>query len=209
MKCKSDLRRAVLEERKRLPAQEIRRRGEAAGSHFVGLPEYARARVVMFFVSFGSEIDTRPMIRQALADGKRVAAPRAEPRSRRLVACEIQDPEQDLAPGAHDIREPKDYCPEVAPESIDVVVVPAAVWGEDGYRVGYGAGYYDRFLGEVEGAARVGLGLELQVVREVPHDSHDLPVDMLVTETGVRRFRGRERESSQRNEEQEGNDGKR
>lgn len=209
MKCKSHLRRAVLDERKRLPAQEIRRRGEVAGSHLAGLPEYAAARVIMFFVSFGSEIDTRPMIRRALADGKRVAAPRAEPGSRKLIPCEIRDPEQDLAPGAHDIREPKDHCPEVAPESIDVVVVPAVVWGEDGYRVGYGAGYYDRFLGEVEGAARVGLGLELQVVREVPHDAHDLPVDMLVTETGVRRFRGRAGEGSRKCGEQGEDDGKR
>ena len=192
MKCKSDLRRAVLEQRKRLPAQEIRRRGEAAGSHFVGLPEYARARVVMFFVSFGSEIDTRPMIRQALADGKRVAAPRAEPGIRRLVACEIQDPEQDLAPGAHDIREPKDYCPEVAPESIDVVVVPAAVWGEDGYRVGYGAGYYDRFFsGEGFRGWRCAVGFGCQVVEEAPMGEWDVRVDCVVTEEGVIRVEGK------------------
>ena len=142
----------------------------------------------MFFVSFGSEIDTLPMIRRALAEGKRVAAPRADPEKRALTACEIRDPEKDLAPGAHGIREPKAHRPPVDPEDIDVVIVPAAVWGEDGYRLGYGGGYYDRFLGRLTGARRVGLGLETQVVPRVPHGPYDLPVEMLVTEAGVRRF---------------------
>ena len=143
---------------------------------------------MMFFVSFGSEVDTLPMIRRALAEGKRVAAPRADPKARALTACEIRDPEKDLAPGAHDIREPKAHCSPVDPEGIDVVIVPAAVWGEDGYRVGYGGGYYDRFLGRLRRARRVGLGLEMQVVPEVPHGAQDLPVEVLVTEAGVRRF---------------------
>ncbi len=142
----------------------------------------------MFFVSFGSEVDTLPMIRKALAEGKRVAAPRAEPERRELTACEIGDAEEDLAPGAHGIREPKAHCPIVAAEEIEAVLVPAAAWGEDGYRVGYGGGYYDRFLGRVKHAHRVGLGLEVQVACEVPHGARDLAVDVLVTEEAVRRF---------------------
>ena len=188
MKCKSVLRRAVLARRRALPSQEIRRRSGEVGSLLSALPEFAAARLVMFFVSFGSEVDTGEMMRGALAAGKRVAAPRAETGMRRLVPYEVRDPEEDLAPGAHGIREPRSHCAQVELEEIDVVLVPAAVWAEDGYRIGYGAGYYDRFLGRVERAVRVGLGLEIQVVPEVPHDSHDLPVDVLVTEAGVRRL---------------------
>jgi len=142
----------------------------------------------MFFVSFGSEMETLPMIEQALAQGKRVAAPRADPERRALIPCEIRDPQQDLAPGAHNIQEPKPHCPAVDLEAIDVVAVPAAVWAEDGHRLGYGGGYYDRFLARLPGAVRVGLGLEVQVVPEVPHGPDDLPVDVLVTDTEVRRF---------------------
>jgi 5-formyltetrahydrofolate cyclo-ligase len=191
MKCKSDLRRAALGRRRGLTAQDIRRRSAAAGSHLFALPELAAAQVVMFFVSFGTEVDTVPMIRRALADGKRVAAPRADPERRTLTPCEIRDPDEDLAVGAHDIREPRAECAAVELEAIDVVVVPAAVWGEDGYRLGYGGGYYDRFLGRVEKAVRAGVGLEVQVVPTVPHGRHDLPVDILVTEAGVRRFSAR------------------
>jgi len=142
----------------------------------------------MFFVSFGSEVDTLPIIRAALGAGKRVAAPRADPRGRSLEPCEVRDPNVDLVPGAHDIGEPRPHCRPVPVEEIDVVIVPAAVWGEDGYRVGYGGGYYDRFLARAPSAVRIGFGLELQVAPEVPHGEQDLPIDVLVTDRGVRRF---------------------
>lgn len=192
MKCKSHLRRKVTACRNALGAEEIARRSAAAADHLFRLPELTAARLVMFFVSFGSEVDTLPMIRRALAAGQRVAAPQAIPATRSLVPCEISDPEADLAPGAHGIREPRNGCPAVEPDDVSVVLVPAAVWAEDGYRLGYGAGYYDRFLPRAPRASRVGLGLEIQVVPRVPHGAHDLPVDILVTDAGVRRFSIRE-----------------
>ncbi len=73
-----------------------------------------------------------------------------------------------------------------------MVIVPGVAWSEDGFRVGYGGGYYDHFLPTLPQAARVGLAFELQVVPTVPHNRKDEPVDLLVTETGVRRFRTRE-----------------
>jgi 5-formyltetrahydrofolate cyclo-ligase len=190
MKCKSTLRRDVLARRNQLPPDEIRRLSEAASSRFFGLPEVTAAQVVMFFVSFGSELDTLPMIRRALAEGKGVAAPQTDPATRKLTPRDIRDLDKDLARGAHSIREPRPRCPEVDLSAIDVVVVPAAVWGQDGYRVGYGGGYYDRFLARLKGAVRIGLGLEMQVVAEVPHGPRDLPVDILVTDARVRRFAG-------------------
>jgi 5-formyltetrahydrofolate cyclo-ligase len=193
MERKSDLRRAVLARRDALGPQELAKRSAAAGARLLSLPDLQGAWTVMFFVAFGSEVDTLPMIVQALAAGKRVLAPRADPSRRRLLPCQVRDPAQDFAPGAHNIREPNTTCLPVPLDEIEVVVVPAAVWGEDGYRIGYGGGYYDRFLSEVPGATKVGLGLEVQVVSSVPHGEHDLPVDLLVTEERVRRFAPRER----------------
>jgi len=196
MKCKSDLRRAVIARRDALPRDEIAQASAAAAGHLFSLPEFAAARTVMFFVSFRTEIDTLPLVERALAAGKRVAAPRADPASRSLLPCEIRDLGRDLAPGAYGIREPKAGCLPVKLADVDAVLVPAAVWGEDGYRLGYGAGYYDRFLVQMPRACRIGLGLEVQVVPEVPHGEHDLPVDILVTEAGVRRFAHREQEKN-------------
>jgi 5-formyltetrahydrofolate cyclo-ligase len=189
MKSKSHLRRTVIARRDELPPHEIRRLSEAASSHLFALSEVRSARTVMFFVSFGSEIDTVPMIHGALSEGKTVAAPTAEPATRTLAPREVRDVAADLAPGSHGIREPQTHCRAVALGEIDAVIVPAAVWSEDGYRLGYGGGYYDRFLASVPNAVRIGLGMEMQVVRDVPHGPRDLPADVLVTETGVRRFR--------------------
>ncbi len=189
MQSKSNLRRGVIARRDDLSSHKIRRLSAAAGSHLFGLPEFKSARTVMFFVSFGSEIDTLPMIRRALAEGKRVAAPAAEPSRRQLCPREVGDTSADLAPGAHNIREPKSRCRPVGLDEIDLVIVPAAVWSADGYRIGYGGGYYDRFLARVPHAGWIGLGFETQVVDSVPHGPHDLPVHALVTEAGVRRFR--------------------
>jgi 5-formyltetrahydrofolate cyclo-ligase len=200
MKCKSEVRRAAIARRDALSPQEIRRRSAAACSHLFSLPEMRAAAVVMFFVSFGSEVETGEMIERALEAGKRVAAPRADPETRRLEPGEIQDLERDLAPGAHGILEPKAGRPKVGLEEIDVVVVPAAAWGEDGYRVGYGGGYYDRFLARLGRARRVGLGLEVQVVEAVPHGGSDLPVEVLVTDKGVRRFGRGERDGEEAGE---------
>jgi 5-formyltetrahydrofolate cyclo-ligase len=188
MERKRELRRATVARRDQLSPDEIRRLSAAASSLLAQLPEFRAAHTVMFFVSFGSEVDTLPAIRVALADGKRVAAPRADRRRHGLKPCEVTDLEADLAPGAYNIREPQRHCRPVPLDEIDVIIVPAAAWGEDGYRVGYGGGYYDRFLGRVPSALRIGLGLEMQVVPEAPHGRKDLPVDILVTDKGVRRF---------------------
>ena len=152
------------------------------------LPEVRAAGTIMFFVSFGSEIDTGPMIRRALEEGKRVVVPRVDRNARRLMPCEVRDLPSDLAPGEYGILEPKPHLPPVPLDGIDVVIVPAVAWSEDGFRVGYGAGYYDRFLSQIPTAVRIGLGFELQVAPEVPHGAHDLPVNVLVTEAAVRRF---------------------
>lgn len=189
MKSKSHLRRSAIARRDELSPHEIRRLSEAASSHLFALTEVRSARVVMFFVSFGSEIDTVPMIERALSEGRTVAAPAADPATRTLAPREVRNVAADLAPGAHGIREPQTHCRPVALGEIDAVIVPAVVWAEDGYRVGYGGGYYDRFLASVPNAVRIGLGMEIQVVGEVPHTPRDLPANMLVTETGVRRFR--------------------
>ncbi|MFB3882488.1 MAG: 5-formyltetrahydrofolate cyclo-ligase [Armatimonadota bacterium] len=193
MERKRELRRSTIARRNRLSPDEIRRLSAAASSRLADLREFRKARTVMFFVSFGSEIDTVPAIREALAAGKRVAAPRVDRRKHALRPCEVTDLERDLAPGEYGIREPQRHCLTVPLEEIDAVIVPAAAWGEDGYRVGYGGGYYDRFLARVPSAVRIGLGFEMQVVPDAPHARGDLPVDILVTDSRVRRFAHRSR----------------
>ena len=188
MERKRELRGAILKQRDALSADEIAARSAAAGKRLLSLSEVSAARLILFFVSFGSEIDTVPMISRSLAAGKRIAVPRVERRARKLMPYEVRDLQSDLEPGAYGILEPKPDRPPARLDEIDVVIVPAVAWDEEGFRVGYGAGYYDRFLPEVPQAVRIGLGFELQVRSDVPRGPKDLPVDILVTEAAVRRF---------------------
>ncbi len=188
MERKRELRGAILKQRDALSANEIAARSAAAGERLLSLPEVGAARLVLFFVSFGSEIDTVPMISRSLAAGKRVAVPRVERSAHSLMPYELRDLQSDLASGAYGILEPKPDRPPARLDEIEVVIVPAVAWDEEGFRVGYGAGYYDRFLPQVPQAVRIGLGFEMQVRSDVPRGPNDLPVDILVTEAAVRRF---------------------
>jgi 5-formyltetrahydrofolate cyclo-ligase len=195
MTSKSEVRRIVLARRDALRCEERAARSARAGDRLLSLPEFRAAGMVMFFVSFGSEVATLPMISRALAARVRVAAPHTDTTLRALVPREVRDPQRDLRPGVWGIPEPGPDCPPVPLDGIEAVIVPAVAWDGGGFRVGYGGGYYDRFLPQVAAARWIGLGFELQVLPEVPRGRRDLPVDVLVTEEKVRRFRRGERRS--------------
>ncbi len=186
---KTELRQQILARRGHLTAEERARKSAAIGERLFALEEFKAAGCALFFVGFGSEVETLPMIRQALLQGKRVIAPKVRETKSELELRELRDPEVELHPGAMGILEPDETCPLVAREEIDLIIVPAVAWDEKGYRVGYGGGFYDRLLAKARDIPKVGIGFECQVVSEVPRKEHDLGVDVLVTESRVIRFR--------------------
>jgi len=121
------------------------------------------------------------MIRQTLAEGKRVVLPKVTGKTLALV--EIGNFDRDVSPGAWGILEPDSGKP-VELKDIALVVVPGAAFDLRGNRIGYGAGYYDKLLAQYRGMT-VALAFECQIVPDVPADSHDVPVRKIVTETRV------------------------
>lgn len=156
----------------------------AAAADFAPL---AAARTVMLFASFRSEIDTSPLAAILVARGQRLAYPLSLVRRRDMALYLVRDPDRDLRPGYCGIPEPDPQrCPEVAPEEVDVVLAPGSVFGRDGGRIGYGGGFYDRFLAaRAPQALRIGFAFALQVVDTVPQEPHDQRMDWLITERGV------------------------
>ena len=151
------------------------------GDRLFSLPEFAAARTLMFFASFRSEVETLPMIRRALAAGKKGVLPKVA--GGHLDLYGISDPGRDLSPGAWGIPEPRTAVPaEVG--SVDLMVVPGAAFDEAGNRLGYGAGFYDSLLPGFAGAT-VALAFELQIVPSVPAEPHDVPVRKIVTEERI------------------------
>ena len=142
----------------------------------------------MFFVSLPDEVYTLPMIADAMAAGKAAVVPKVDLREKRMDARLLSDVEHDLAPGAFGIPEPAD-CEVVEPTAIDLVIVPARGFDRAGNRLGRGGGYYDRYMSQPGfRATRCGIAFAAQILDTLPHDAHDLPVDLLLTEDGILRF---------------------
>lgn len=176
---KRALRRRVLVLRDALPPQDRAERGRRIAARLLALPEVAEAHTVMAFSSFGSEVDTLPIL-EALSDrGVRLALPRICDGEIEAVVYRPGDPTSETAFGA---LEPSAGEVLHATE-IDVVVTPGVAFDRGGFRVGYGGGYYDRYFRRTRGDAfRVGLAFAVQVVEEVARGRADLPVDAVVTE---------------------------
>jgi 5-formyltetrahydrofolate cyclo-ligase len=161
--------------------------GRALEARLFALPELARARAVLVFSSFGSEVPTEGIVGRLAREGRLVALPRLsggeiEARAYRPGDAVVRAPFGALEPVDGEL---------VPPEGLDVVIVPGLAFCRRGYRVGYGGGYFDRFLPRTRpDAFRVGICFHLQLVEEVPHGPGDVPVDAVVTDREVVRCRG-------------------
>ncbi|MGN0070407.1 MAG: 5-formyltetrahydrofolate cyclo-ligase [Atopobiaceae bacterium] len=153
------------------------------------LPEYEAADLVLAYVSFADEIDTHRIIEDALAEGKTVAVPKCM-KGHTLSFYTISSL-ADLVPGVMGILEPvpdKEHLVTPAMCKGSVCLVPGLVFDGEGYRIGYGAGYYDRFLAFYMGE-KLGLARSMQVSSNpLPRGAHDIHVDTLVTDMGCFRI---------------------
>lgn len=185
---KGSLRSHYLALRKRLSSSVRDAADEGVARLVMGMPEVAAAPVVLSYVSFGSEVQTLGVIRSLLSSGRRVAVPRCDEAAHSMAFYEIGTLSE-LAPGAHGILEPLGAsCPLGTSEMVgSACLVPGLTFDAAGRRIGYGGGYYDRFLAFYPGH-KVGLCRSLQLsCAELPHDATDVSVDFVVTEAGILR----------------------
>ncbi len=182
--AKKQLRKKIIQKRDRLSRQEIEAKSLAIAQNFSRLEAYQKARTIMVFVSFGSEVDTRPLVEKSLAAGKAVLVPRTVKEKRELIPSRLLDWDKDLSPGEYGIMEPLPQRTRPRdPESIDLLMVPGVAFDHSGRRLGYGGGYYDRFFSRLNpDIPLAAVAFELQLVEHVPVESWDRRVDILVTE---------------------------
>lgn len=149
------------------------------------MPEFVRAERFLLYAAFRGEVETAGLRAALLARGKVVCLPLAVPETKGMRAVRV-DGGVELAPGFQGIPEPRGGR-DFPPEDLDVVVVPGLLFDRQGNRLGYGGGYYDRFLADrAPRALRVGLGFACQVAEGgIPAEPHDARLDVLVTEEGV------------------------
>lgn len=142
---------------------------------------YRNAERIFAYLSCRSEVRTDEIIRQIWQDHKIAAVPRVE--GDRMVFCRIVSME-DLCVGYRGIREPKPECPVLVPSGRDLILVPGTAFDRRGYRMGYGGGYYDRFLSMIpDSCVCAGLAFPEQIADEIPVDSYDCRLDIILTGT--------------------------
>ena len=161
----------------------------AACSLLANTPEFAAASCVMLYLSTATEVDTAPLALKCWQAGKSVVVPRVSWDQRRMLPVEITSLQTGLTTTGPGIREPDGSGKPVPTDLVDLVIVPGLGFSENGFRIGRGMGFYDRFLAQSEFVGvSCGLAFGEQIVPEIPVLDHDVPLSMLVTDRGVRRF---------------------
>ncbi len=183
---KEGLRQKYRARRTALTPEEKARRDEAIAARVASLWQYQRCRTLLTYVSTAIEVDTFRLIDRALADGKTVAVPRCVPGTRYMEFYRIRGVDE-LSPGTFGVLEPAPIEENrLTNFSGSLCIVPALSYDWHGFRLGYGKGYYDRFLSKYTGSI-IGICYSDCVQQTLPHGRFDRPVELLVTERYLRR----------------------
>ena len=182
---KEDLRKELLIKRKSLSHLDVLKKSSRIGKRLFKMNEYKESQEILFYISYDNEVYTHDMIKECLSVGKSIIVPVSNKEKRLLKLSKLKN-WNDLELGSYGILEPKkDKINETSIESIDIIIVPGVGFDEFGCRIGHGVGYYDNLLKESINASHIGLAFEIQIVEKVPVESHDLPVDKIITEKRI------------------------
>ena len=187
---KKQVRNDVQQQLKKMSYSTYRERSLHLAQKLLQEPAIQSATTVAITISNQPEVDTTFIIEQLWKMNKQVAVPKCTPMNHSMQFYIIETFAQ-TERSFKDILEPIPELTElVNKERIDVIVVPGVVFDRDGYRIGFGGGYYDRYLPGFNGTL-ISLAFDEQLLNEVPRESHDHPVHILITEAERLAFRGK------------------
>lgn len=180
MPAKQDIRNRVKEHRQQLDAAVLEEKSRSVKEKIVSTPEFKKAACIYVYVDFGGEAATREIIKAAMKAGKRVAVPKVNGDSMEFYYIEDL---ADLSPGTWGIMEPGTQNP--ASEEEALMLMPGVAFDEKGNRIGYGKGYYDKYLHSHNRHYKMGLAFEYQIFQQVPHEETDVRADAIITESRI------------------------
>ena len=178
---KAELRKQVLQEMKAISQEQKQAMDQALTDQFLKHPFYQEAKVIATYLSFPHEFQTQELIEQALKDGKKVLIPKTYPKGR--MDFVVYDPQQ-LVKTSFGLLEPQGDLEVVDASQIDLIHVPGLAFTTEGYRIGYGGGYYDRYLKHFPGHT-LSTVYPCQIQDFIP-ENHDIPVqEVLIDERNL------------------------
>ena len=176
---KVELRKKILQEMKAIPREQKQAVNQALTDQFLKHPFYQEAKVIATYLSFPHEFQTQELIEQALRDGKKVLIPKTYPKGR--MDFVVYDPQQ-LVKTSFGLLEPQGDLEVVDASQIDLIHVPGLAFTTEGYRIGYGGGYYDRYLEHFSGHT-LSTVYPCQI-RDFSPENHDIPVQEVLIDEG-------------------------
>ena len=152
-------------------------------------PFWKDAAAILFFAPLPDEVDVWPLLEEALTTGKTAALPRFDPQGQNYVTCRVHDLRREIVAGQFGIREPGNGCGEIAPHSLDLILVPGVAFDLAGHRLGRGRGFYDRLLADARGI-KCGMAFDEQIVEAIPVEPLDVRMDFILTPTRLVKVAG-------------------
>jgi 5-formyltetrahydrofolate cyclo-ligase len=182
---KADIRQFMLAKRNAISKKQIKSKSSAIAKKLFSMPEFKRAKTIFTYISFGSEVDTKEIIKKSLSLGKTVAVPVADFKKKNLTAARFSSFSR-LKKSRFGVPEPDlKKSMKIAASQIDLVIVPGVAFDVQCNRIGYGKGFYDTFLAKNPHIKNVGLAFGLQVLKKIPATKKDRKVMKVVTEKRI------------------------
>ena len=173
---KKELRRSIRERKRAMTEEEIVSRSQKLGQLFLASDAYKNAKTIYGYLPYNQEVRTVPMLEQALKDGKRVAVPKCYGDEMKFIFMEDLSK---VEKGYANIPEPIADDP-IADDETALVLMPGLAFDPQGHRIGYGGGFYDKFLCAEPNHPTLALCYEFQMFPELKTEEHDIPVDYVI-----------------------------
>jgi 5-formyltetrahydrofolate cyclo-ligase len=182
IRSKQEIRKKILDHREAIDVNIRKQWDEGIFNNFINSECYKKANTIFAFVSFKSEANTHKIIKHAIKDGKTICVPRIESKQKGIEIFKIDGFDQ-FKKGYFGILEPNESCSVVEKKNIDLILMPGVAFDRQGGRVGYGAGFYDRFLSDINNKVnKIAVAYHFQVLTNIPMDEHDVRIDGIITE---------------------------
>ena len=184
---KSELREEIAKKVAALPTKEISEKTKAIETRLFDFANFLESKIALMYVHNNGEVQTGNILQRTYDYGKIVVLPAFNTENFDMILLKVDNLENDLQEGPRGILEPNETRCKVVPiERIDIAIIPAIALDEKGGRIGSGEGYYDRLIPRLAITTRkVALALEQQIVPQIPIESHDKHVDIIITEDRV------------------------
>ncbi|HAX18473.1 MAG TPA: 5-formyltetrahydrofolate cyclo-ligase [Actinobacteria bacterium] len=183
---KKNLRKKIISLRDSIPEDQRNKKSRLIALKLFKNRKYRESECILFFYPFGSEVDTRLIISHSLCRNKRIILPKVS-ENNNIETYFVKNPEKELKPGYFGIMEPDiQKCRKAALKEIDLAVIPGVCFDKHFNRLGYGGGFYDRLILQLDkNILKISLCFDIQLIENVPMSPYDMKVDMIITEKEI------------------------